>query len=123
MINSTKQLYKILNTSVIIWNMLCFAQYFKDYMQAKRIYGKDIIISIDDLSKQKHATQSHTYPGAFYNASNAVDGNPSTCMRTLPIGNTNPDKTAWWKVDLGGVYSIYGISIVFKDYKEDTTGG
>lgn len=103
--------------------MLCFAQYFKDYMQVKRIHGKDIIIYIDDLSKQKYATQSHTYPGTFYNASNAVDGNRSTCMRTRPIGNTNPDKTAWWKVDLGGVYSIYGISIVFKDYKEDTTGG
>lgn len=102
--------------------MFDFAQYFKDCFQDKRIHGKNNIISIDDLSKQKHATQLHTYQGGFYNASNAVDGKPSTCMRTLPIGINNPNKTAWWKVDLGGVYSIYGISIVFRDYKEEKTG-
>lgn len=92
-------------------------------MQDKLNHRKNKIVSIDDLSKQKIATQLHTYPGQNYNASNAVDGNPSTCMRTLPIGHSSPNKTAWWKVDLGGVYSIYGISIIFKDYKEDMTKG
>lgn len=40
-------------------------------------------------------------------------------MRTYPIGieNTIPDKTVWWKVDLGGVYNIYSIDIQFKNYE------
>lgn len=49
-------------------------------------------------------------------ASKAVDRNTATCMRTLPIGLHNPEKTVWWKVDLGGVYNIQSINIVFANY-------
>lgn len=49
-------------------------------------------------------------------ASKAVDRNTATCMRTLPIGRNNPEKTVWWKVDLGGVYSIQSVNIVFANY-------
>lgn len=38
-------------------------------------------------------------------------------MRTEDIGTTsNNDKTTWWYVDLGGVYNVYNIRILFKDY-------
>ena len=37
-------------------------------------------------------------------------------MRTGPIGPNSPYKTAWWKVDLGGVYNIYSVNILFKNY-------
>ncbi|XP_078329582.1 receptor-type tyrosine-protein phosphatase epsilon-like [Crassostrea virginica] len=37
-------------------------------------------------------------------------------MRTVPIGKTSVDKTMWWRVDLGGVYNIYSVGILFKDY-------
>lgn len=70
----------------------------------------------DDLSLNKVATQSHTYLGTNYDANNAVDGNVATCMRTKPIGLNNPDKTVWWKVDLGGLRNIYSISVLFKNY-------
>lgn len=72
---------------------------------------------IDDLSYNKVATQSHTYPGgAYYSANNAVDGNIATCMRTDIIGMNALAKTVWWKVDLGGLRHIYSINILFKNY-------
>lgn len=37
-------------------------------------------------------------------------------MRTIVIGSTSVDKTVWWKVDLGGVYNMYSINILFKNY-------
>ena len=73
----------------------------------------------DDLSHNKDASQSHTYPGASwitYGAELAVDGNTATCMRTEAIGSNSPYKTMWWKVDLGGVYNIYSVNILFKNY-------
>lgn len=70
----------------------------------------------DDLSFKKVASQSPTYIGLNYDASNAIDRNTSTCMRTNTIGPNSPDKHTWWKVDLGGVYSIYSIHILFKNY-------
>ena len=70
----------------------------------------------DDLSYNKNASQSHTYPGPLYGAGKAVDGNIATCMRTEAIGSNSPDKTVWWKVDLGGVYNIYSVNILFKNY-------
>lgn len=75
-----------------------------------------IILSKDDISYHKAATQSHTYTGTGYDASNAVDGNTATCTRTKDIGNNARDKTVMWKVDLGGVHSIYRIGILFKNY-------
>lgn len=70
----------------------------------------------DNLSYNKLATQLLTYPGQSTGASNAVDGNTATCTRQYDIGITAPYKTMWWKVDLGGVYNIYSISILFKTY-------
>lgn len=39
-------------------------------------------------------------------------------MRTMiiGIGHGVPDRTVWWKVDLGRVYNIYSIIIMFKNY-------
>nr|XP_034321740.1 multiple epidermal growth factor-like domains protein 11 [Crassostrea gigas] len=37
-------------------------------------------------------------------------------MRTREIGRNSPHKTMWWKVDLGGLYNIYSINIIFKNY-------
>ncbi|XP_078327570.1 uncharacterized protein LOC144623176 isoform X2 [Crassostrea virginica] len=39
-------------------------------------------------------------------------------MRTDEIGAGTyvPDKIMWWKVDLGGVYNIYSVNILFKNY-------
>lgn len=71
---------------------------------------------VDDLSYNKFATQSHTFANnSGYDANNAVDRNTATCMRTKPIGFISPDKTVWWKVDLGRVYSIYSINLQFKN--------
>ena len=70
----------------------------------------------DDLSYKKNASQSHTFSGTGYGAENAVDGKPATCMRTHVIGQNSLDKTVWWKVDLGGVYNIYSVNILFKNY-------
>lgn len=71
---------------------------------------------LDVLSYKKIATQSHTYPSNDFDASNAVDGNSATCMRTLEIGFTSPRQTVWWKVDLGDVYTINSINILFRTY-------
>nr|XP_022311771.1 multiple epidermal growth factor-like domains protein 10 isoform X1 [Crassostrea virginica] len=73
-------------------------------------------LAYDDLSYNKDASQSHTLPGPGYGAENAVDGNKATCMRTKTIGPNSPEKTVWWKVDLGGVYNIYSVNILFKNY-------
>lgn len=74
---------------------------------------------IDDLSYNKAATQSHTVSGGtFYDANKAVGGNIVTCMRTETIGMTEPDKTVWWKVDLGDLRSITSINILFKNYND-----
>lgn len=37
-------------------------------------------------------------------------------MKPHDIGITSEYKTVWWKVDLGGVYNIYSITILFKRY-------
>lgn len=79
-------------------------------------YGYNYINFTDNLSYNKLANQSLTYPGPSPGASNAVDGNTATCMKQYPIGLTAPYKTMWWKVDLGDVYNIYSISIFFKTY-------
>lgn len=70
----------------------------------------------DDLSYNKLAYQTHTYVGTYYAAVNAVDRNSTTCTRTRGIGSNSPDKTMLWKVDLGGVYSIHSVTIIFKNY-------
>lgn len=73
-------------------------------------------LSIDDISHNKIATQSHTNNNN--DASKAVDGDTTTCMQTETIGvGTNfIHKMVWWKVDLGKVYSIYSINIQFRNY-------
>nr|XP_022311265.1 scavenger receptor class F member 2-like [Crassostrea virginica] len=78
-------------------------------------------MTLDDLSKNKIATQSRTYAASgsnvhHYVASNAVDRDITTCMRTDAIGTNSCDQAVWWKVDLGGVYNIYSVNILFKNY-------
>nr|XP_022312538.1 multiple epidermal growth factor-like domains protein 10 isoform X2 [Crassostrea virginica] len=80
------------------------------------LVGLNASFAYDDLSHNKDASQSHTVKGTGFGAENAVDGNTATCMRTEPIGPNSPDKTVWWKVDLGGVYNIYSVNILFKNY-------
>lgn len=84
----------------------------------KKLYIYLSIYSTDEISLNKVATQSHTHKGDGYSAHNAVDRNTSTCMRTRDIGTSSDDKTVWWKVALGGVYSIYSVTILFKDYRD-----
>ena len=75
-------------------------------------------ICTDDLSKNKVATQSTTYPSSIYTADNAVDRDITTCMRTELIGVTSPYQTVWWRVDLGRVYNIYSVNIRFRNYDD-----
>lgn len=49
-------------------------------------------------------------------ASLAVDRDATTCMRADSIGQNSFYQTVWWKVDLGVVYSIYSVNILFKNY-------
>lgn len=77
----------------------------------------------ESLTKKTGATQAHTSAGdiKLYGANNAIDGNKDTCTRTRPIGQgtSYPDKTVWWRVDLGEVYNIYSINILFKNYPHE----
>ncbi|XP_061170722.1 uncharacterized protein LOC133180169 [Saccostrea echinata] len=77
----------------------------------------------DDLSYGKASSQILTLPPPLLPndqtvnlASNAVDRNPSTCTGTEPIGTSSKYTSVWWRVDLGGIYSIHSIRILFKDY-------
>ena len=74
----------------------------------------------DDLSKNKVCTQSYTPPGPTdaFRAGNAVDRDITTCMRAAAIGSSSSYvyNTVWWRVDLGGVYSIYSVNILFRSY-------
>nr|XP_022306114.1 multiple epidermal growth factor-like domains protein 10 isoform X2 [Crassostrea virginica] len=83
--------------------------------------GFILAFGYDDLSKDKVATQSTTFPPPPHDANkniagNAVDRHITTCMSTELIGPNSPDQTVWWKVDLGGVYNIYSVNIMFKNY-------
>lgn len=82
------------------------------------MFIKGMTLAYDIISHNKVATQSSTYviPGMRFDANTAVDGNLATCMRTRPIGTNAPDSIMWWKVDLGRVYNIYSINIMFKSY-------
>ena len=73
------------------------------------------LIPKENLSLRKNVSQSTTDSG--FKASNAVDGDITTCMRTKPIGGDSPYESVWWMVDLGGVYNIHRISIIFKNYE------
>lgn len=75
-----------------------------------------LLLFEDNLSYNKLATQSLSYPDSSSGARNAVDKNTATCTRQKDIGFSSLYKTVWWKVDLGGVYNIYSISILFKTY-------
>ncbi|XP_052693434.1 multiple epidermal growth factor-like domains protein 10 [Crassostrea angulata] len=78
------------------------------------------VFTYDDLSYNKTASQSRRVAWPFSdvsNAKNAVDRNALSCTKAQYIGLNSPDKTLWWKVDLGGVYNIYSVNIIFKNYK------
>lgn len=72
----------------------------------------------DDISYNKVITQSNKYPNREdYDPKNAVDRNYSTCTRAPEIGLNSLEKSMWWKVDLGRVYNIYSVTIMFKNYE------
>lgn len=73
------------------------------------------------MSEKKNATQFKRFASTEsdvhkYVAGNAVDRNITTCMRAEDIGATALVHTMWWKVDLGEVYTIYSVDILFKNY-------
>ena len=69
------------------------------------------------MSKDKIATQSSTAPSITdVSAGKAVDRDTDTCMKTNIIDKNSPENTVWWEVDLGDVFSIYSVSIMFKNY-------
>ena len=73
------------------------------------------------MSKDKNAIQSTTSVASIsyangYVAGNAVDRNTTTCTRMEIIGENSPEISVWWKVDLDGVYNIYSVNILFKNY-------
>lgn len=70
----------------------------------------------EDLSYNKVATQTPIYPGISYDATNALDRQIGTCMRTEEIGLNSAYHSMWWKVDLGGINNIYSINIIFREY-------
>ncbi|XP_062618451.1 receptor-type tyrosine-protein phosphatase epsilon-like, partial [Saccostrea cucullata] len=75
-----------------------------------------------DLSYGKRSEQSSSYPCLPVSncvASNAVDRDNKTCMKSESIGSSSTYKTVWWYVDLGDVYSVYSIRILFKNYGEE----
>ncbi|XP_061185178.1 multiple epidermal growth factor-like domains protein 10 [Saccostrea echinata] len=79
-------------------------------------------LGYDDLSAGKNASQGPTYLAwrpQFYAAVNAVDRNNSSCMRTREIGSASPYRETWWMVDLGDIYSVFKIRILFKGYGEE----
>lgn len=88
----------------------------KSTQETKQINVSCFICFTDDLSYNKLATQSHTVIGTDYAAGNAVDRNSTTCMRTRAIGRSSPDKTVWWRVDLGRMYGIYSINVLFRTW-------
>lgn len=59
----------------------------------------------DDLLYNKVATQLHTYASTYYDASNVLNGNAATCMRTVPIGPNNPDKVQYAIHDQTTIYT------------------
>lgn len=72
----------------------------------------------DDISSNKVITQSLKYDDRQdYDPKNAVDRNYSTCTRAPEIGLNSPHKSMWWRVDLSRVYSIYSVTIMFKNYE------
>ena len=93
------------------------------FVRLYRTFEHNVCLCTDDLSKGRVATQSTSFAYStsniyLYKASNAVDRNITTCMRTEGIGGNSPEKTVWWEVDLGGVYNIYSVNILFRSYSE-----
>lgn len=74
-----------------------------------------ILLFSEDLSFEKIAIQSHTYPfpGFIYSANKALDRNTDTCTRTRDIGYGSQFNTVRWIVDLGRIHDIYNIDILF----------
>lgn len=72
----------------------------------------------DDLSYHKNATQSHTHRQdlVLFGAYRALDRDEKTCTRADDIGPNSSKKNVLWRVDLGGVFNIYSINILFRNY-------
>lgn len=71
----------------------------------------------DDISYKKVITQSIKYDSRpEYDPNNAADRIYTTCTRAPDIGLSSDFKSMWWKVDLGRVYNIHSVTIIFKNY-------
>jgi YVTN family beta-propeller protein len=57
----------------------------------------------------KPATQSSDYEGAV--AARAVDGNRDSVYANGSVTHTNADANAFWEVDLGGAYQLFGVRL------------
>ncbi|XP_061170695.1 uncharacterized protein LOC133180136 [Saccostrea echinata] len=82
----------------------------------------DCVYANYDLSAGKNAFQGPAYVSVwpqFHAAVNAVDRNNNSCTTTRKIGSATPYRESWWMVDLGDIYSVFRIRILFKDYGED----
>ena len=101
----------------MIYNQYCYNDLrFLNY----KTFEHKVCLCTDDLSKGRVATQSTSYMSMnsdLYKADNAVDRDTTTCMRTEVIGRTSQYQIVWWRVDLGDVYNIYSVNILFKNYE------
>ncbi|XP_062573665.1 protein draper-like isoform X3 [Saccostrea cucullata] len=78
----------------------------------------------DHLSFNKTTEHSQNYNNCYlakycdiYHSRNAVDRNNDTCTRTRPIEPSNWSNQTWWYVDLGGIYNVYKVNIIFRLYE------
>lgn len=104
-------------TNILLPFFVCIrlkSQWFRSVQEKSWITS---VLFTENLSKNKRTDQYRKIGLSKYDADRAVDGDNSTCMRTEDFGTTSVyDKKTWWFVDLGGVYNVYNIRILFMDY-------
>jgi hypothetical protein len=70
--------------------------------------ARPALAGLVNVALNKSATQSSTYGGSTYPASNAVDGNLGTFNHT--VGDTS-DQNPWWRVNLGSMYPLGSVTV------------
>ena len=73
------------------------------------IFISCFLYSLGNLARAKTTSQSSIYQ--IYGANRAVDGSFDTNLWHGSCTHTNADPNAWWRVDLGGVYTIGTVKI------------
>ena len=66
-----------------------------------------------NLALHRPTAQSSTYE--VYSSSRAVDGNRNTNLASGSCSLTHYNSYAWWRVDLGAVYTIGTVRITNRD--------